>query len=580
MFHYDKDMERVMQAKKREILAELEKAKCRILKELSGVDKTTLTRLREIIADYNRIDFNLNERLNNHEARFNEFIENGEVFIVNGENVIKRFENEIAQLDAIEKQLEDLNNEITLRFEKQITPEMFEGSDAEKVQQAFEHCVNLINNGNNAYIVLNKTYDLTGETVVIPSTIVNLRQDIKVYGNGAGGFVKNDSGYFFVKPSTQTNNSTRDLYFIDCNFKSTEGCGAVVFKGSRLDTDEFNALRIIRCNFVNVDTLIDADEEGFIIAMRLIDCNIHGGTGDFIYSKNGMHSCLISGNTLEYRNGNFLNSGNYFKTSVVNNLFQTTTGTIITITRSMNLNIEGNYFEANEKNVVINKVNNGTDLVVNFTSNRCVLKQNTGNTGFVEITGYLGRLTFISNTIENGYMFYFHEFMKDVYSKCYARNNFVVNPHYPTFTGYVKLTATSGSHGHETNINVCETSPENSPRCELIDIDTTYRVIKTITNDVVSNYSQTIFNKNQKTVGVEQNASLIAGDNLVKFYFGTRIYFNIDMLNFVIPPYCTLQGYELATQGNDNYVICYVKSTKAQDCKFIATAIINSSVYD
>ena len=63
-FLYDpRDMERVMQAKKREILKELEDAKCRILKELSGVDKITLTRLREILADYNRIEFQITQRI-------------------------------------------------------------------------------------------------------------------------------------------------------------------------------------------------------------------------------------------------------------------------------------------------------------------------------------------------------------------------------------------------------------------------------------------------------------------------------------------------------------------------------------
>lgn len=62
MFWFDKDMERVMQAKKREIMRELEDAKLRILKELSGVDKLTLLRLREIITDYDRMthDFEVN----------------------------------------------------------------------------------------------------------------------------------------------------------------------------------------------------------------------------------------------------------------------------------------------------------------------------------------------------------------------------------------------------------------------------------------------------------------------------------------------------------------------------------------
>ena len=52
MLYYDKDPDRMMQEKKREILQEMEHEKIRILKELSGVDKYTLTRLREIIANF------------------------------------------------------------------------------------------------------------------------------------------------------------------------------------------------------------------------------------------------------------------------------------------------------------------------------------------------------------------------------------------------------------------------------------------------------------------------------------------------------------------------------------------------
>lgn len=71
MFRYDKDMERVMQAKKFEILKELEDCKLRILKELSGVDKATLTKLRSVIADYNNIDYLITTKINNIEMKVN-----------------------------------------------------------------------------------------------------------------------------------------------------------------------------------------------------------------------------------------------------------------------------------------------------------------------------------------------------------------------------------------------------------------------------------------------------------------------------------------------------------------------------
>ena len=96
MFLYDKDMERVMQHKKREVIKELEDCKNRILKELSGVDKITLTRLREIIADYNRIDFNINEKIKT-------FMSNGQIVIDGAEEIARIFQTEIDKLHELEE---------------------------------------------------------------------------------------------------------------------------------------------------------------------------------------------------------------------------------------------------------------------------------------------------------------------------------------------------------------------------------------------------------------------------------------------------------------------------------------------
>lgn len=59
MFWFDKDMERVMLAKKKEVLAQIEDAKKRVLKELYCVKREVHTDFCEMLADYNRIDFAL-----------------------------------------------------------------------------------------------------------------------------------------------------------------------------------------------------------------------------------------------------------------------------------------------------------------------------------------------------------------------------------------------------------------------------------------------------------------------------------------------------------------------------------------
>lgn len=64
MFRYDKDIERVMQKKKRDIINELTAYGNKILQELSGVDKQTLTRLRQVLNDYNSIQMNIEKSTN------------------------------------------------------------------------------------------------------------------------------------------------------------------------------------------------------------------------------------------------------------------------------------------------------------------------------------------------------------------------------------------------------------------------------------------------------------------------------------------------------------------------------------
>lgn len=59
MFIFDKDMERIMVAKKKELLAQIEEAKKRVLEELYCVKREVHTDFCEMLADYNRIDFTL-----------------------------------------------------------------------------------------------------------------------------------------------------------------------------------------------------------------------------------------------------------------------------------------------------------------------------------------------------------------------------------------------------------------------------------------------------------------------------------------------------------------------------------------
>lgn len=61
MFRYNKDMERVMLAKKKEFVSELEATGRKIMRELMSMKKSVHTDFCELLADYNRIDFTIKE---------------------------------------------------------------------------------------------------------------------------------------------------------------------------------------------------------------------------------------------------------------------------------------------------------------------------------------------------------------------------------------------------------------------------------------------------------------------------------------------------------------------------------------
>lgn len=280
MFVYDKDMERVMQAKKREILAELEKTKCRLLKELSGVDKVTLTRLREIIADYNRIDFNLNERLNAHEERFNKFIQDGDVFIVDGQNVITQFQNEIARLDEINNEIENLNNALD-NLESELktdiehitsftTPQMFGaiGDGETDDTNAFEECfIYAQTKGLNVYIP---------KGVYIVKNSLNLHSNLKVYGAGVQSTVIKTNSLNEIEQGFINVHNLENIHLYDF---SLENVGANIFYGVLVTGNAKNVIleRLEISKYgTNIDVSGDKGEtDGTIKNIVVRDCILY-----------------------------------------------------------------------------------------------------------------------------------------------------------------------------------------------------------------------------------------------------------------------------------------------------------------
>lgn len=120
MFRYDKDMERVMQAKKFEILKELEDCKLRILKELSGVDKVTLTRLRELLADYNKIEHQITTRITNIETKVNSNLITIEEGLTEINDIKEQFSTAFTDVEDMKKSVEEFSTKLST-MERDVT---------------------------------------------------------------------------------------------------------------------------------------------------------------------------------------------------------------------------------------------------------------------------------------------------------------------------------------------------------------------------------------------------------------------------------------------------------------------------
>lgn len=96
---------RELQSKKYEILGELEQAKHAILKDLSCLDKCTLTKLRFIVSDYERLESAIDLRIKNLSAKIDSFIKSYE----GGNNL----ENIGVAIDTIEKEIATLNGVVS-----------------------------------------------------------------------------------------------------------------------------------------------------------------------------------------------------------------------------------------------------------------------------------------------------------------------------------------------------------------------------------------------------------------------------------------------------------------------------------
>lgn len=270
-----------------------------------------------------------------------------------------------------------------------VNPDDYSGTDIEKLQQAFDVASKNHENFVQTKIILYREYDITGGSIKFNISDYT-RTPIIITGFG-GGFYKNDSGPMF----TALQRNTSEITFNDVYFRSTSGKGTYISRGNALINVNFNS-----CNFKQMDSIMIAkgtDERefgslGFIQNIHLNNCNIFEGDGN-LFECEAYYGLYLDGVTIENRSGDCIlqtkqTGGNEYKScyqvNITNCLIEGIKGNVASIYSSESFNINGNYFEDNTGNIVVNSQNEIMGL--NISGNR-LFNSSEINSPLVKISG-------------------------------------------------------------------------------------------------------------------------------------------------------------------------------------------------
>lgn len=281
---------------------------------------------------------------------------------------------DISKINEVERKRE------VFEGETDITPEMFQGDDLEKLQQALDFC--LVNNAN---IRLAKMYDITGlGSIVLNKENYNDRTPVTFNGHG-GGITKNDSGVMF-KGKT---NDIGDLIFNDVIFKSVDGAGTEILDGETLIRINTNS-----CHFRNVDTIWNVpDGRNFIQSMRHNGDTIIGGLG-FAYDCVGAYDVSFNNVLMERRPGNgfrqrkpnlnYPGNARLYNVRFKEIVWEGIEGIAIGLNNIASASIKDSYFEQNGGNIIFPE--DGFVDSLTIEDNFCSLRD-YGSTEFIKWGG-------------------------------------------------------------------------------------------------------------------------------------------------------------------------------------------------
>ena len=174
-----------------------------------------------------------------------------------------------------------------------ISPDEFDGTDAQKVQQAINQSI-----AQNRGIKFSRFYDITGSSLKINkqngdgSNMAGARERNPIYLIGVGGGIeKNDSGFMF----TSDYQLVGDLHFTGMKMYSTTGVGTIA-----MDGDSFIRVFFTNSTFRYVDHIAIAVDM-YLQSWHFNGGSVIGGNGWAIQTPGGFDFSLSGGFFVEHR---------------------------------------------------------------------------------------------------------------------------------------------------------------------------------------------------------------------------------------------------------------------------------------
>ena len=241
-------------------------------------------------------------------------------------------------------QLSEVKNKIS------ITPDDFMGSDIEKIQQALDYAIE----NNVKSIKLNRLYDITGGSIILPSSDF---WDFVLFEQG--GIIKNDEGFIFNRNADNNNCNSPKLKDV---FVSTNTTNVYLFNGDKMIRQFCDNVIFWRVGMVKTSS--------YLQTIRLHNCEIGQLGCNFIESQmaydvelthNRFESSLSHHAIKIQTNGNDIS---YFGLRIKSNLFEGYANTCpVVLGVGYGIDISSNYFEANNTSIVIDNLNKPSTLI-------------------------------------------------------------------------------------------------------------------------------------------------------------------------------------------------------------------------